>query len=67
MLFDAAATVLDQATCRADVRYALIDPPYSLRVVTRSDWHILVGSATMIKFRLREDLSAQTAEVDILP
>jgi hypothetical protein len=66
--FDAAATVLDAATCHADVRIGLTNPPYGLSNRGGGiEWHISLGGALMLKYKLDEDLAAGTADVEIVP
>jgi hypothetical protein len=67
LLFDAAVSVLDAATCRADVRFGLANPPYQIKAtVNGSEWHVGVNGSTMLRFKLTEDARGH-ADVEILP
>ena len=65
--FDLAASVLDVANCRSDVHRGLTNPPYTLANPQGGGvWHIIVRGVTMVKYELTEDLSAGTADVEIV-
>jgi hypothetical protein len=66
--FDAAASILNAATCHADVHRGLTNSPYRLvSPNTGAEWQVSYGGLLMLKYKLDEDLAAGTANVEIVP